>query len=34
MSVMVEVENKMKTNNPLDTVKGVLDGFKTAVNEE
>jgi hypothetical protein len=34
MAVMLEVENKLKAGSPLDTVKGVLDGFKSAVNEE
>jgi len=34
MTVMTEVENKIKAGGPLDTVNGVLDGFKTAVNEE
>jgi hypothetical protein len=34
MSVMMEVENKIKSRSPLDTIKGVLDGFKGAVTEE
>jgi hypothetical protein len=34
MNVMMEVESKLKTNSPLDTVKEVLNEFKGAVNEE
>jgi hypothetical protein len=34
MSVMVEVESKIKSGGPLDTVNGVLNEFKAAVNEE
>ena len=31
MSVMMEVENKMKLNGPLETVNGVLNNFKNAI---
>lgn len=34
MNIMVEVENKIKSHSPLDTIKGVLDNFKSAVSEE
>jgi hypothetical protein len=34
MTVMVEVESKLKAGSPLDTVNGVLNEFKAAVNEE
>ncbi|CAK60679.1 unnamed protein product (macronuclear) [Paramecium tetraurelia] len=34
MNIMVEVENKIKSHSPLDTIKGVLDNFKSAVTEE
>ena len=34
MNVMVEVENKIKAHSPLDTIKGILDGFKAAVASE
>ena len=31
MNIMVEVENKIKLRSPLDTIKGILDNFKSAV---
>ncbi|CAD8138122.1 unnamed protein product [Paramecium pentaurelia] len=34
MNIMVEVENKIKSHSPLDTIKGVLDNFKSAVAQE
>ncbi|CAD8054017.1 unnamed protein product [Paramecium sonneborni] len=34
MNIMVEVENKIKAHSPLDTIKGVLDNFKSAVAQE
>ncbi|CAD8099022.1 unnamed protein product [Paramecium primaurelia] len=34
MNIMVEVENKIKTHSPLDSIKGVLNSFKSAVAEE
>jgi len=34
MNIMMEVENKIKSKTPLDTIKGVLDGFKGAVSDE
>jgi hypothetical protein len=34
MNIMVEVENKIKNRSPLDTIKGILDNFKSAVASE
>ncbi|CAD8046415.1 unnamed protein product [Paramecium sonneborni] len=34
MNIMVEVENKIKAHSPLDTIRGVLDNFKSAVAQE
>jgi len=34
MQVMLEVENKLKTGDALDTIGNVLQGFKDAVNQE
>jgi hypothetical protein len=34
MNIMMEVENKIKSRSPLDTIKGVLDGFRGAVADE
>ncbi|CAD8043947.1 unnamed protein product [Paramecium primaurelia] len=34
MNIMVEVENKIKSHSPLDTIRGVLDNFKSAVAQE
>ncbi|CAD8204697.1 unnamed protein product [Paramecium octaurelia] len=34
MNIMVEVENKIKAHSPLDSIKGVLNSFKSAVAEE
>ena len=34
MNIMMEVENKIKSKSPLDTIKGVLDQFKGAVSDE
>ena len=34
MNIMMEVENKLKSGGPLETVTGVLNGFKNAVGFE
>jgi len=34
MEVMVQIEAEIKAGHPLDTVKGMLDNFKSAVNSE
>lgn len=34
MNIMMEVESKIKSKSPLDTIKGVLDGFKAEVAQE
>ncbi|KAM3144936.1 hypothetical protein pb186bvf_002941 [Paramecium bursaria] len=34
MNIMMEVENKLKSGGPLETVNGVLNGFKNAVGQE
>lgn len=34
INVMVEIENKMKLNSPLESVLNILNEFKSAVNME
>lgn len=34
MNIMMEVENKIKSHSPLDTIHGVLENFKSAVASE